>query len=76
MRGYMLELGISSIQTGLGGVAALEDSRDLEDWPAILQIEKSMPESASAASLSRQPSYPGDIALAHAIRGDLRAPRR
>jgi hypothetical protein len=73
VRGYMRDLGISSIQKRFGNRVAFPVAVGLEDWPAILRMENAMPQSV------REQMYRGNgnrllpavAARAHAQMGDI-----
>jgi tetratricopeptide (TPR) repeat protein len=72
VRAYMLDQGISSIQARLGGAVALEVFDALDDWPAILRIEKESPERALQNFFGgRTDTLTIVVALADAHAGDL-----
>ena len=68
LRGAMRDAGVKS----LGGFAAMSVAKDLEDWPALLEIEKTIPESTRQQTYRGSPRVAAAIALAHAQTGDLK----
>jgi tetratricopeptide (TPR) repeat protein len=77
VRAYLLDLGISSFQQSFGNGAALRWFHHLEDWPAIMQMERAAPPGALRqgglrVSYANRPVLLASVALAHAHMGDLR----
>jgi tetratricopeptide (TPR) repeat protein len=70
VRGYMLDLGISSIEQRFGSMWAVAVDGGLEDWPSILQIEKAVPEGTRQRLYQTYPGVLATISLAHAYSGD------
>jgi tetratricopeptide (TPR) repeat protein len=71
VRAYLLDLGVSSIRTGFGNTAALNVFGALEDWPAVLQVEGTVPASTLRQGYRNRPDTLTIVALAHAHGGDL-----
>jgi tetratricopeptide (TPR) repeat protein len=72
VRAYLLDLGISSIEKRFGNALALSVDGGLEDWPTILQIEKSTPKSNLQLTYQHFPATVANVSLAHAHLGDLK----
>ena len=72
VRAYLLDQGTPSIQQRFGGAIALQVFDGLDDWQAILQIEKASPERALQNFFGgRTESMIIFVALAQAHMGDL-----
>ncbi len=69
LRGYMRDLGVSSLAATIGVIGSLRVSKSLEDWPTILQQENAMLQITSHYR-NRSPSL-AIVALAHAHLGDI-----
>jgi len=75
LRGYLLDLGATSIEESFGNATALLVAEGLEDWPSVLRLEKEAPVSprpANVLSLQASTIVAAAVIRAHARTGDLK----
>ena len=73
LRGFMRDMGLSSLNSPLfSRVEPFDVAYAFEDWPAVFQNEKAIPENARPRLLRRFAKVQAIIALAHAHLGDAK----